>query len=737
MNKFALVAVDIPSLSKLLLFSTNGFAVQVGDIIAINVRNNLKAGIVAELVNENQSITEKDINPILSVVSSGHLSRQQINLAKTISEYYCCPLLEAIKLMLPAGYTLKIIEEKNEDGSVVYNLAKKPVSDKKVKILTLNSIPEKATEKQKKVIELLKENRSLTKNEAAKLAGVTTSVIDRLAVKGIVGFTEKTIDRLPAESYTENYERPELNTGQKKAFLRVLKSIESGKKNIFVLFGVTASGKTEVYLQLIEECLKRSKTAIYLLPEISLTPQVISRLKSRFGDKVAVLHSNMSAGERFDQFRGIREGKYKIAVGPRSALFAPLENIGLIVLDEEQEATYKQNRTPRYDARNVALMKAEIEKSVVIFGSATPSIETLHKAEIGEFELLNIHERAVGGKAKISVVDLRAEPNKDNCLSRYLNKKIKDLAENEKSVIYLNRRGFSGFLICRNCGYIPKCPNCDVSLTLHGRYLICHYCNKIIQFSDQCPECRSKLNKYLAAGTQRVEWEIGRNHPDVKVIRMDADTTSKKGSHGLKLKDFRDNKSVLIGTQMIAKGLDYPDVSVVGAINTEVGLNMPDFRSNERVFQLLYQLCGRAGRGEIASEVVLQTYDPENQTIKDIIKGDYKAFYEHEIKRRKELDYPPFSKLINIGIKGKDKEKVKDVAKKIVKKIKELEVKGIKEILGPSAAPLSYIKKNYRWHILIKAENNFGGQMKICSAANSISRKGVSIIVDVDPVSML
>ena len=736
MTKYVHVSVNIPSLIKPLAFKANGLNLSIGDVVVVPVKSKYKSGIVTDLKeNENEISKIDSIKPINQILDKQLLDKKQIQLSKQIADYYCTPIIEAVKLFLPPAYNLKIVLNKKNKK---YEFVKPPMKSKEKTIVKINNNKKGLTEKQEKIMKVLTDLGEVERKKLLEISEVSSAVLKGLEYKEIVGFEKRKVTRMPVGFYKEEYKKPVLNREQEEILADVSGALKRNHDKEYLLFGVTASGKTEIYLRIIDDCLKIGKTAIYLLPEISLTPQVNSRLRTRFGNTVAILHSNMSAGERYDQYKGVKEGKYKIVAGPRSALFAPLKNLGLIVIDEEQEASYKQNRSPRYDARTVSLFKARQENAVVVFGSATPSIETLYKADKNEFKLLKLKKRAVGDKAKVSLVNLRKEPNKDDCISRYLKDKLSKLEDDSKSVIFLNRRGFSGFVICRNCGNVPTCPDCDVSLTLHGQYLICHYCNKIHKFNNRCQQCNAFINKYLAAGTQRVEWEIKNSIKDIPVVRMDSDTTSKKGGHDKQLTEFRKReKSVLVGTQMIAKGLDYPDVAVVGAVNTDIGLNMPDFRSSERVFQTIYQLIGRAGRGNASAEVVLQTYEPENETVKDLLKGDYYAFYEREIKRRKELDYPPFSKLINIGIRGKNKDKVKEVAKLIEKKINMKNIKGIKSILGPSSAPLGYIKKYFRWHILLKLENSFSNQQEVCKTVNSCKRKGVVVAIDVDPISML
>ncbi|RJQ31129.1 MAG: primosomal protein N' [Actinobacteria bacterium] len=537
--------------------------------------------------------------------------------------------------------------------------------------------------------------------------------------------------------YTDTLPKVKLSKEQAVASKAIIMAINNQKHHTFLIQGKTASGKTEVYFQAIRQCIKKGKSAIYLVPEISLTPQLIARLKSRFGDEVAVLHSNMTDGQRYDQWRCIKECLYSIVVGARSAIFAPVKKLGLVIIDEEHETTYKQNNSPRYHCRHVAIKRAQLESAVVVMGSASPQIESRYFCDKKVFSLLTLKDRVtVNHQPEIEIVDMCE--NKNVLLSKPMIDGIrKTLDQKSKALVFLNRRGFANFMLCTDCGFVPKCQSCAVSLTFHRdkNRLVCHHCNFTSDAPLSCPKCKKPGLKYYGVGTQQVEDQLMANFKDADIVRMDADSTRKRGSHQDKILEFvNSNKAILLGTQMIAKGLDFPDIDFVGIINADTGLNLPDFRAEEKTFQLILQVIGRTGRRESPGKVVVQTFNPDNETLKLALAEDYNGFYRSELQKRKDLLYPPYAHLVNVIVKGPKCEKVSEIANRLAVEINKAERF---MILGPSACPLTKIKDNYRYHILLKTKKvSHVALLKTIVGEISLP-KSHSILIDVDPMSML
>lgn len=535
-----------------------------------------------------------------------------------------------------------------------------------------------------------------------------------------------------------------LTSEQAHALEVITPYIKSHQFKVFLLHGITGSGKTEVYLQAISEALLAGRGAIVLVPEISLTPQTVERFKSRFGGIIAVLHSKLSRKERLSQWRRIQKGEAKIVIGARSAIFAPLKNLGLIVVDEEHETTYKQyDATPRYQARDVAIMRAKFNQAVTILGSATPSLETFYNTSIDKSVYLNLPYR-IDHKplAQVEIVDMKEEHKMGNysIFSNKLKQEIADrLKRQEQVIIFLNRRGFATFIQCRDCGTTIKCPDCEITLTYHfqDKMLKCHYCHFQKTAPESCPKCQGTQIKYSGTGTQKVENELQKLFPEARISRMDLDTTKKRGSHKDILSSFQSQGDILVGTQMIAKGLDFPNITLVGVISADVGLNLPDFRASERIFALLTQVAGRAGRGQVPGLVIIQTYNPDNAAIQFAKTQDYHSFYSNEITFRKELNYPPFAHLANIIIKGKDEEKTIKLAQIIGAHLRMLNQDKTSLILGPAPCPLTKIKQEYRWQILLKGSPKALQELlKSISTQTSIP-KDLKVSIDMDPVGLL
>lgn len=546
----------------------------------------------------------------------------------------------------------------------------------------------------------------------------------------------------------DNYERTgkfELTRQQELVLNPILKSVIERQREVYLLHGITGSGKTEVYLQAIEQALKFGMSAIVLVPEISLTPQAIERFKSRYGGIVAVLHSRLLESERFIEWKRLKEGVARIAVGARSAIFAPVANLGLIVIDEEHETSYKQEETPRYNARDTAVERARISGAVVILGSATPSLESYYKAtSANEYKLLELTERIEKRPLpKVETVDMRREildTKEMRVFSRALEFAVSGTLRKQGQVmLFLNRRGFSTFINCKKCGYVVKCKHCSVSLTYHfdTKKLICHYCDYQDSLPEVCPKCKSGSIRYFGIGTQKIESEAARLFPSANIARMDADATAKRGAHKHILSEFSKHKiDILIGTQMIAKGHDFPSVMLVGVISADTALNLPDLRASERTFNLLTQVAGRAGRGSEPGRVIVQTFSPSHYAIERSLNHDYAGFYGEEIKFRRELNYPPFTHLVEIKLRGGNEQRVVESAKALADDLKTSSA-GNFEIVGPAPEFIWRLKEQFRWNMFLKGHS----PRRICDSIDeSIKRiKGkssVTITVDVDPVGL-
>lgn len=650
-------------------------------------------------------------------------------------------------------------EAKNGSVEVVYEVKSK-ANKKTVRLIfcplskdelekRMEEVPKNAP-KQKQVLQFFLENpdAKMPSPELAETAGVSRAVIKTLLEKGW-------LEEKQEESYRDPYADRQfqksvphaLTAEQKQAIGPVLSAVRENRNETFLLFGVTGSGKTEIYLQSIQEVLNQGKEAIVLVPEISLTPQMVNRFKSRFGKDVAVLHSGLSVGEKYDEWRKITRKEAKVVVGARSAIFAPLENLGIIIIDEEHENSYKQEDNPRYHARDVALFRSKNHHCPVILGSATPSLESFARAQKGVYTLLKMGKRMNNHPLpEVSIVDMREELRAGNrsMFSRELFEKLKDrLEKKQQTVLLLNKRGYSSFVMCRDCGYVQQCPNCDISLTYHRstNEMKCHYCGYETFVPATCPECGSSHIRYFGTGTQKVEEELGRLLPEARVIRMDVDTTGRKGAHERMLQSFANGEAdILLGTQMIAKGLDFPNITLVGVLNADTILHLPDFRASEKTFQLLTQVSGRAGRHQLEGEVVVQTYTPEHYSIQFAGEQDYERFYRQEMRMRKVGAYPPFYYLTLITVSHENVMKAMSAAEKIAGFMRN-RVSGGSVILGPSACPVPRVKNRYRYQCLIKYKReprlNETLSVLLEHFQHQIASEGLSIAVDVNPNMMM
>lgn len=568
----------------------------------------------------------------------------------------------------------------------------------------------------KKALDLLFEYDSMLLSELISFSGCSNSSVQILEKKGIVEIRDIAVQRTPIRKEIEKTSHMKPNPQQEKAINSLISALDSGTNSEHLLFGVTGSGKTEVFLQAVDYCISKGKNAIILVPEIALTPQMTARFISRFGSRVAVMHSGLSLGERYDEWNRIKNGEVCVAVGARSAIFAPFENIGLIVVDEEHELTYKSENSPRYDARLVGKFRAKQYNCPIVFASATPRVEDYYAALCGKMNLLKITDRVNGRQMpEVITVDMAQELAEGN-RSVYSMQAQRELAENmsrgEQSIVFLNRRGFSTFVSCRSCGYVAKCKNCSVSLTYHanGNYLKCHMCDYQVANPTVCPECGSKYIKYFGAGTQKAEEELRSRFPFATYVRMDADTTSHKFSHERILDKFNNEKiDVLLGTQMITKGLDFPNVTLSVVLAADTLLNTGDYRASERAFSQLVQVCGRAGRGEKPGRAVVQTYDPKNKVLSFAANNDYEGFYEDEIKARRLMEYPPFAEITSLLVVGDDRQKTGEYGMKIESRLRQLldEHPGLCiAFFGLAPAANFKIKNKFRYRIMLKTKKS-------------------------------
>ncbi|HEX3028398.1 MAG TPA: primosomal protein N' [Clostridia bacterium] len=776
-------------------------------IVPFGSANRNVEGYIADISICDETSSLKEIKMLLD--SEPVLNKGMLKLCGFMKKRYLCTYSDAIKCMLPPGIGVKsnrivrlikqegvkkpteqkiiellieagnecefeelksrtqsknfnkLISAMTESGYVdIFEEYISRVKEKYVRVAYLKAPEDETIEdietgrikkiQQIRILEMLLENEFISVADIVRFAGVSASVLDTLKKHGYIDYKDIEVSRDPYRhiEFTKTY--PLSPTPEQKSVLEELNGkLESGSFHEALLHGVTGSGKTEVYMQLIRRCLDAGKNAIVLVPEISLTPQMVERFKGRFGDEVAVLHSRLSLGERYDQWRLILEGGIKVVVGARSAVFAPFDNLGIIIIDEEHENTYKSEITPKYHARDIARERCIYDNCVLLLGSATPSVETYYRAQKGEIGLLKMLDRAnMASMPKAEIVDMRCELEEGNrtIFSRKLAGEIeKNIHLGQQTILFLNRRGYSSFVLCRGCGYVLKCANCNISMTYHARdeRLICHYCGYTVKNPSKCPKCGSDHIRHFGVGTQRVEDDTKKQFDGCSAIRMDMDTTSYKNSHEQILKAFREeNINILIGTQMIAKGHDFPNVTLVGVLAADSLLNTDDYRATERTFQLLTQVAGRAGRGKLPGRVIVQTYNTEDFSILTACRHDYESFYSQEIILREKLEYPPFTNIANIILYGANDRFTFSKAKDISNSIREaLPIEEGISIMGPSRSPLSKIKNNYRWRIIIKCRN----LERLISATEIISdsfykrkdKSGIGLSIDINPVNML
>ncbi|PJY98712.1 MULTISPECIES: primosomal protein N' [Bacillus] len=663
---------------------------------------------------------------------------------------------------IPDHDMLKLIQKHVQKGSidVTYKVAQK-TNKKMVRHIQANASKEELSKQAEGLSRQAAKQQAILHFFIAEREGVKIPATDLCKKTDASSATIKTLIQkgLLKESYEEVYRDPyqdkmfkkteplPLTDEQSAAFEPIRQTLDNDEHKVFLLHGVTGSGKTEIYLQSIEKVLAKGNEAIVLVPEISLTPQMVNRFKGRFGSQVAVMHSGLSTGEKYDEWRKIHRKEVRLVVGARSAIFAPFENLGMIIIDEEHESSYKQEEMPRYHAKEVAIKRAEHHSCPVVLGSATPTLESYARAQKGVYELLSLKHRVNHQvMPEVSLVDMREELRNGNrsMFSVELMEKLEEtIAKGEQAVLFLNKRGYSSFVMCRDCGYVPQCPHCDISMTYHryGQRLKCHYCGHEEPVPHTCPECASEHIRFFGTGTQRVEEELTKVLPHARVIRMDVDTTSRKGAHEKLLSAFGEGKAdILLGTQMIAKGLDFPNVTLVGVLSADTTLHIPDFRSAEKTFQLLTQVSGRAGRHEKPGNVIIQTYTPSHYSIQLTKSHDYEAFYQHEMAHRREQSYPPYYYLALVTVSHEEVTKAAVTAEKIAHFLKS-NCGADTKILGPSASPIARIKDRYRYQCVIKykQETQLSALLKriLEHYKREIEQKHVMISIDMNPYMMM
>ena len=667
-------------------------------------------------IKENEKL-DYELKEIISLIDEEPvLNKEMLELGKYISQKTLCNLISAYQTMLPSALKAK--------KSLTIN-------KKYITYLVLNKKISVSNEKQKEILKLFENKDKVLKKEAND---ISVSSVKTLIKKEII--KEIKIEEYRLNNKVEKEDtKIKLNDEQNKVIKEILN--QKNKFQPFLLHGVTGSGKTEVYMHLIEEIIKEKKEAIVLVPEISLTPQLVSNFKKRFGSTIAILHSRLSNGEKYDEWRKIQRREVKIVIGARSAIFAPLTNLGIIIIDEEHEMTYKQENNPKYNAIDIALWRGRKYNIPIVLGSATPKIESYTRAKMGIYHLCELKKRVNDNLPKVTLIDMKDEIKKNNrIISGLLDEKIKEkLDKNEQIILLLNRRGYSTIVTCKNCGYVHKCPACDIPLIYHksSNTMRCHYCGYGSSRLKKCPSCGSiDINDY-GMGTEKLEQYIKENYSKAKVIRMDNDTTSTKGSHEKIINSFRQEKyNVLIGTQMIAKGLDFPKVTLVGVINGDAILNIPDFRSGERTFQLLNQVAGRAGRASLKGEVIIQGFNIDHYSIKYASSHDYNSFYKKEMEIRKILKYSPYYNLCYIKISSKNYDEAYKTGEKITDYLKSKKIKDL-FILGPTACNIPKINNVYYLGVILKYKDSSQIFKELKFINNIYAKNKVNVDIDIDP----
>jgi len=678
------------------------------------------------------------LKPVLRVIDPHPLCNASLlQLIQWMSRYYLVPVGQVFEAAVPAGVRA---------GAGTRNQTLLKPTLKAAEDLLVKSLPIK---QRQTLQQLILADEPLSLDQLKNLAQCSEGVIKKLReLEFIEAYTERVM-QFGKESVPEVHQRvlpPALSSDQRIALKTIHAAIDSGEHETILLHGVTGSGKTEVYMQAMEQVISYGRQAIVLVPEISLTPQTRSRFQNRFGS-VAVLHSNMSGPERHYQWKRIAEGAVQVVVGPRSAIFAPTPYLGLIILDEEHENTFKQESQPRYHARDVALHRASLERIPLVLGSATPSLETFHRATTGRYKLVSLPRRILNRPLpEVTTIDLRSnriDVDRGSISRPLLDAIGRTMAEKGQTILLLNRRGFATSIQCPSCGFVVSCPDCDLPLTHHreGSKAVCHYCDYTIAAPQVCPQCGFDAIRLAGLGTQKLEMEVQSRFPEAVIARMDSDTMKKPGSHERVLADFRSGRvQILMGTQMIAKGLDFPNVLLVGVINADTALHFPDFRASERTFQLVTQVAGRTGRGDRAGEVLVQTYSPDHPAILAACKHDYRAFSELELQQREQFGYPPYASLARIIMRGPVQLEAEEFAEELIKKVQlEISRTGAPvRVLGPAPPPISKLRGHYRFHAMLISKDAAALNAVLARLQSTTKPSGENLyLIDIDPIDML
>ena len=722
----------------------DGMELSAGQRVPVPFGSREKEGIVTELTEACDIPPEKLRAVIRPLEDYAAVPPELMALAREMALQAHCPMAETLRLMLPAQMRGGRIKVKT------VRMAKIAVSREEARAAAEKA---KAGSKRAILLDLLMNGDAVSVQELAMHVKDPGDALKKLECDGLITVCSEETLRTPEGAFSIKRDPGyDLTPGQQEALEEILPCLH-GKGGKFLLHGVTGSGKTEVFMKAVHETLALGKCAVILVPEIALTPQMVSWFRGRFGAVAAVIHSRLSAGERYDEWRRIRRGEARVVIGARSAVFSPVERLGLIVVDEEHESTYLNDRHPRYDTREVAASRCGRENATLILASATPSILSFARARRGDYVLLEMMHRVNDRPLpEVEIADMRQELERNNrtVLSIALRQALKECVEKgEQAILLMNRRGYNSFVSCRSCGYVVKCPNCDISMTYHigdadGK-LRCHYCGKEMLPPTVCPECGGHHIRYFGAGTQKVEEEVNRMLPGVPTVRMDYDTTGTKDGHGKILEEFRSGRArILIGTQMIAKGLDFPQVTLVGVVAADLALNLPDYRSRERAFQLFTQVAGRAGRGKQPGRVIIQTYLPKDPVIGFAARQDYRAFFESEFRRRRNGLYPPFTVLSRLLIESTREEAAEKAAENLERKVQEALLehpawqKKVLTVLKDTPS-VKFLKSRFRRHILIKAlvssetDELFGTLTEIASAG----AEDAEICFEVNPTTMM
>lgn len=778
-------------------------------IVPFGKSNRGRQGIVLSVFEDEPTTRLKRVSTVID--SEPVLNDEMLRLVEWLKERTFCTYFEAVKAVLPSGmchktvtaYTVipgvdltecepeeiqiyehlssqngyidgekllkklglstqhEILEKMAKKGLLARNYdSVRRLGDLTVKMVRItedgrafHESAQSLTKKQDEILALLYELETASIKEICYFTGFTPAVVSALKIKGLIESFENEVYRDPCAEAPMIIEKKDvvLNDEQQRAYENLVKQFEAGNGGASLLFGVTGSGKTMVYLKLIDRTLELGKNVIVMVPEIALTPQTLNLFRSRYGKDVAVFHSALSAGQRLDEWKRVRRENVRIVVGTRSAVFAPLDRLGLIIIDEEQEHTYKSEQTPRYSAKDVARFRCAYHKALLVFSSATPSIETYAKALNGQYTLNKLTKRYSSSRLpEVRTVDMLTEAlsESSNFSEELKNRLSSNLENGRQSILLINRRGYNTFAECKACGHAITCPFCSISMTYHsanGR-LMCHYCGYSRPFTSTCPECGSHDVRYSGSGTQRIEDELSSLLPDARILRMDADSTMGRYSHENKLRAFSEGKyDILLGTQMVAKGLDFENVTLVGIINADGQLNNDDFRSQERTFDLLTQVVGRAGRGKYEGTALIQTRDPDNEVIRVAAQQDYESFYENEIKNRKLLIYPPYCDICLVGFVGKSNMNVKVASQKFSDMLREIVGQKYPDqkfiALGPMTARVSKISNKFRYRLILKCKNSKSFRQMM---AELLSQTGsdkifadVSVYIDINPENII